>query len=73
MTKYPYKYNIITKDGKTITDRMNAGKPLNTSSRSKATKVLKIRFPGCVVTLLETKTKKHFDNSVGQFANSIFL
>lgn len=73
MTKYPYKYHIITKDGVTVTDRMNKGKPLNAGSQRNAKRVLKSRYPGCIVMSVETKAKKHFDSNVGQFGSSIFL
>ncbi len=73
MTKYPYKYSIITKDGHTITDRMNDGKDVQATSQSQAQKVLMVLYPGCIVMSVQTKAKKHFDTSIGQIGSAIFL
>lgn len=73
MTKYPYKYHIITKDGITITNRMNEGKEIQATSQSQAQRVLMVLYPGCIVLSVQTTAKKHFDSSIGQMGSAIFL
>lgn len=58
--KYGYSYEIVTKDGEKITNRMKNGFELNAEKQSTATKILKLKYPGCKIIHLKTKTPVMF-------------
>lgn len=59
MIKYEYSYEVETKDGAIITNRMLKGKVLLGSSERKAKRTLKFYFPGCKINYIKTKSLKH--------------
>lgn len=63
MTKYPYSYEIKTKEGKIITNRMKIAFDLKSSSESKAKKTLKLIYPNCEIIHCKTKTPHNYMES----------
>ena len=47
--KHPYTYTIKTKQGETITNRMNKGIELSATKESMARKILGWVYPGCEI------------------------